>query len=344
MNSLVEFLNGYGQRAAQFAWPMLWQSSVLIALLFTFDFLLRRRMRPALRYACWLLVLVKLVLPPALAFPTSLGWWLRSRAPARTMPQIRPLVVTYGPIRSQPAPPISLIKPAPKTPLSVAAASLLLSFAANSCLLLLLLLRWRQVARVTRNAAPAPAWLDGLLEEKPAKLCVRTTSQPLSPAVCGLFRPVILIPHSMVERLSPTQLRAILLHELIHLRRGDLWVNWAQTILQLLYWWHPLLWLANARIRALREEAVDDAVMVALRHEADSYAPTLLQVAKLALHRPLATLGLVGILESHSGLRRRIERLLDFRPPARSGLTLASALTVAALGAVALHNCPGIST
>jgi Flp pilus assembly secretin CpaC len=154
--------------------------------------------------------------------------------------------------------------------------------------------------------------------------------------VCGLFRPVILLPRALAERLPPKQLRAVLLHELLHLRRGDVWVNCAQALLQIAYWWHPLLWLANARIRRLRQEAVDDAVMLALNKDADAYAPTLLEVAKLALHRPLASLGLVGILESRSSLRQRIERLVDFHPPRRAGLTLGSGVALFGFAALAL--------
>ena len=126
------------------------------------------------------------------------------------------------------------------------------------------------------------------------------------------------------------------MHELIHLRRGDLWLNLLQTLLQILYWWHPLLWLANARIRRTREEAVDDAVMLNLRDEAETYAPTLIEVAKLSLSPPLSTMGLVGILESQSSLARRIERLIDFHPPRKSGLTLGSLASVTAFAALAL--------
>jgi beta-lactamase regulating signal transducer with metallopeptidase domain len=147
---------------------------------------------------------------------------------------------------------------------------------------------------------------------------------------------VILLPRSLADHLPPVQLRAVLLHELVHLRRGDVWINCLQALVQILYWWHPLLWLANARIRRVREEAVDDAVMLALNEDADTYAPTLLEVAKLSLRRPLASLGLVGILESRSSLRQRIERLLDFRPPRKAGLTLGSALAVLGFTAVAV--------
>jgi hypothetical protein len=134
---------------------------------------------------------------------------------------------------------------------------------------------------------------------------------------------VILLPRSLADHLPPAQLRAVLLHELVHLRRGDVWVNCLQALVQILYWWHPLLWLANARIRRVREDA-------------ETYAPTLLEVAKLSLRRPLASLGLVGILESRSSLRQRIERLLDFHPPRRAGLTLGSALAVLGFAALAV--------
>ena len=76
--------------------------------------------------------------------------------------------------------------------------------------------------------------------------------------------------------------------------------------------------------------------MLALRDEAESYAPTLLEVAKLALNRPLASLGLVGILESRHALRQRIERLVDFHPPRKAGLTLVSLLGILAFTAIAV--------
>src|SRR6185437_10964194 len=114
----------------------------------------------------------------------------------------------------------------------------------------------------------------------------------------------------------------------------DAWINCVQMLLQIVYWWHPLVWFANARVRRLREEAVDDAVMCALNEEAEIYAPTLLEVAKLAFHRPLSSLGLVGILESRNALRQRIERLLNFATPRRAGLSVMSIIGIAAFSAL----------
>ncbi|HEX3890540.1 MAG TPA: hypothetical protein VHX90_06785, partial [Verrucomicrobiae bacterium] len=66
MNPLIETLNLLGQQFLNFAWPMLWQSSLLITIIFILDFLLRRKIRASIRYALWLIVLVKLILPPSL--------------------------------------------------------------------------------------------------------------------------------------------------------------------------------------------------------------------------------------------------------------------------------------
>src|ERR1019366_5146440 len=218
---------------------------------------------------------------------------------------------------------------------------LVFSAAVSSALLAWLLARWWQITRHVRRAKPSDrlAALAGGAQEIVGikfNVPVKLTQNSMSPAVCGLFRPAILIPQALAENFSDEQLRAVLLHELIHLRRRDVWVNFSQALLQIFYWWHPLVWLANTRIRRVREEAVDDAVMLALRDKAESYASTLLEVAKLALNRPLASLGLVGILESRHALRQRIERLVDFRAPRHAGLTLVSLLGILAFTAVAV--------
>jgi len=338
MNLLIETLNLWADHAIRFAWPMLWQSSLLIGVLFALDLLLRRRLRPAVRYALWLVVLVKLLLPPSLAFPTSAGWWLRPGkvAPARSRPTA--VVVTYDatptPVLPTAATPALAVPSRPR--LTPAAWVFVGMVGVGLALLAWMLARWRLVAREARRAAVAPGWVNKILPELPHPARLRLTDYPQSPAVCGLFRPVILLPRSLVEQLAPAQLRAVLLHELFHLRRCDVWVNCAQALLQIVYWWHPLLWFANARIRRAREEAVDDAVMLALNDDAETYAPTLLEVAKLALHRPLASLGLVGILESRSSLRQRIERLMDFRPPRQAGLGAAALVGVLGFAALAV--------
>ena len=350
MNSLIKTLNEWGGRFLDFAGPMFWQAGLLIVALLAFDFLFRHKVRASVRYALWLVVLVKLILPPALALPTSPAWWLHSNQLAiSAKPIIKNYTVSYDP---SPLPDNSLktlTAFVPPNPVMTWAAWLLvLSAVVSAVLFVWLLVRWWQITRQVSRAKTSgrltaivaeARLLAGVCGEPPVKL----TANTMSPAVCGLFRPAILIPESLAEHFSEEQMRAVLLHELIHLRRRDVWLNFWQSLLQIVYWWHPLVWVANARIRRVREEAVDDAVMLALAGEAETYAPTLLEVAKLALNRPLASLGLVGILESRSALRERIERLVDFRAPRQAGLTLVSIFGVLAFSAVAvpMGGAPG---
>jgi len=347
MNTAIEAFNAFAPGLFKsFVWPMLWQSSLLIALVFGLDLALRRKLRASVRYALWLVVLVKLLLPPSLALPTGLGWWARPSTPLPdAVRSPAPVVVTYGPVIAPPSPttqiaPLSI--PQPRATMSLGAWVILVWSGVSFSFLAFMLFHWRQVAQRAHDALPAHARFTECVDEARRAIGlrhgvrIRLIRGSMSPAVCGLFRPVILLPESLVSRLAPAQLRAVLLHELIHLRRGDIWVNCAQALLQIVYWWHPLLWLANARIRRVREEAVDDAVMLVLRDDANTYAATLLEVAKLAFHRPLSTLGLVGILESGTSLRQRIERLVDFHAPRKAGLTLVSAVSVLTFAAAAV--------
>ena len=343
MNPFIENLNQWGANFLSFAWPMLWQSSLIFTIVLALDFLLARRIRAAVRYALWLAVLVKLLLPPTLALPTGAAWWLTQSKPAPA-PVVRHFTVSYSD-----APPVEMdfaqqtvaLPAPPPVKLELTGWLLLAAIGVSGGLLLWLAVRWWHVVRMVRHATAAEEFSEALesarqLAGSRSAARLKIVEGTMSPAVCGLFRPVILLPRALAEKLSAAQLQAVLLHEIFHLRRRDVWVNCAQALLQIFYWWHPLLWVANARIRRVREEAVDDAVMLALRDEADGYAPTLLEVAKLALRRPLMSLGLVGIMESRSALRQRIERLVDFRAPRKAGLTFASLCGIFVFSAVAL--------
>src|ERR1035438_7633561 len=161
MNLITETLNLWADHALRFAWPMLWQSSLLIGLLFTLDLLLRRKVRPAVRYALWLVVLVKLSLPPSLAFPTSAGWWLRPAKVMSSKPRAPTVALTYGANEQPMMPGMStpgVITPPPPH-LSALGWAFVGTVGVSLGLLAWILARWRQVARDAHRAAAAPAWI-----------------------------------------------------------------------------------------------------------------------------------------------------------------------------------------
>ncbi len=81
------------------------------------------------------------------------------------------------------------------------------------------------------------------------------------PLVCGLFRPLLLLPNDFTQRFSAEQQQLIIAHELTHWRRGDLHANALAIALLVLFWFHPLCWLAYRAYRQDQELACDALVL-----------------------------------------------------------------------------------
>ena len=101
------------------------------------------------------------------------------------------------------------------------------------------------------------------------------------PAVIGFFRPIVLMPVRALTGLSPEQLEAVVAHELGHIKRFDVAVNFVQVIAETLFFFHPAVWWLNKRIRADREDCCDD-VAVAMSGGSVGYARALATMATLA--------------------------------------------------------------
>jgi beta-lactamase regulating signal transducer with metallopeptidase domain len=98
-----------------------------------------------------------------------------------------------------------------------------------------------------------------------------------------------------VPKLGSRHLRDVLFHELAHVKRHHLWVNLAQNIVHVLYFFIPFLWVASAVLRRLREEAADESVCETVAAGDQDYAQRLADVARLPLKHPNADLTLIGV-------------------------------------------------
>jgi beta-lactamase regulating signal transducer with metallopeptidase domain len=78
------------------------------------------------------------------------------------------------------------------------------------------------------------------------------------PMTYGVWKPVILIPAGLFFQLSPLQLEAIIAHELAHIKRYDFLVNLVQSILEVVFFFHPIFWWVNKTAKEQRENACDD--------------------------------------------------------------------------------------
>jgi len=371
MSGLISWLNSLGDVFILFTIRMLIQSSVLILILLLLDFVLRRRVRAVVRYWIWLLILAKLVLPPSLSAPTSLVSWIGGRLPETTIVSfvpdlpavvheaippaaLTPMEATPPPVGTNydsplqaaeriPAPPTSSAAPVQPVVLPTWQALILLAWMVAVILMVVLLIqRVFFIRGLLAQSQEASDALGSLLEQCRRHMGVhhvagvRLTGLSASPSVCGLLRPTILMPEPMARQLETPQLRSVLFHELAHIQRGDLWINLLQTLLQIVYLYHPLLWWANARIRAIREQAVDEAVLAALGEDAEEYPRTLLSISRLAFGPPALSLRLLGVVESKRALTARI-RLMVNRPFCQDArLGLAGLIMVLVVGAALL--------
>ncbi|GAB2624176.1 M56 family metallopeptidase [Belliella aquatica] len=82
-----------------------------------------------------------------------------------------------------------------------------------------------------------------------------------SPVTYGVFKPVILIPAGLIFQLSPSQIEAIIAHELAHIKRYDYLVNLIQSAMEVIFFFHPAFWYINSIIKTEREHACDDAAI-----------------------------------------------------------------------------------
>lgn len=165
------------------------------------------------------------------------------------------------------------------------------------------------VSRVRRRSTPVGGGLMQHLESLKRRIGISRAVSLLqtklcdSPSVIGIFRPVVLLPVSVMTGLSEEQLTAILLHELAHIRRHDYLINLLQSIIETLLFYHPAVWWVSGQIRAEREYACDDMV-VRLGSHPVSYARALAELESLR-HTPK-----LAIAASHTNLTERVKRLL----------------------------------
>lgn len=158
---------------------------------------------------------------------------------------------------------------------------------------------------------------------------VRAVAGLTSPVLVGCLRPCVLIPADGVS-LS----REVWLHELAHLRRGDLrWLYLGQVTCAL-WWFHPLVWTARRRLERSAENVCDDLVVLWTQDPA-AYATQLLSFVPTMPGKAAWPWAGVAMADYRSELGRRIDRMLEPGHKPRVGIGrvgLASLLMGAALG------------
>ncbi|HEY4047645.1 MAG TPA: M56 family metallopeptidase [Acidobacteriaceae bacterium] len=140
----------------------------------------------------------------------------------------------------------------------------------------------------------------------PIAICL--SSRTDSPMLIGFFRPAIVIPEWLWQKLTPSEMSQVVMHELAHLERRDDWTNLLQKLFRALFPLNPALLLAERQLCWEREMACDDAVLDAAVAPRD-YATCLTSLAEKRLLRHAQSLA-PGAWRRRSELAERIHRIL----------------------------------
>lgn len=142
----------------------------------------------------------------------------------------------------------------------------------------------RCLRNATRTATPPPHWLRAEFERLRVdivpKIRVRilVTKANVGPALAGILRPRVILPQVIVEQCSRQDVTTILAHELMHVRRGDVWISLFETIARSIWWFHPLVRWACFVIGREAERCCDAEVIASQGISPARYARALLAV------------------------------------------------------------------
>jgi len=300
----------------------LWQSTLFAGVAWLVTMVLQRN-RAQARYWIWFTASAKFLIP--------FSWLVRLGA-------LMPNHASSAPIRTdwvatlqeftQPLTPTFAANVAVTTSATdhgyLAAAAMALWACGFAAVAICWLLRWMRV-RSLRKSARVISVSTRLLIPVP----VMVGTDLIEPGIFGVFRPVLLLPEGIRDRLTQTQLDAILAHEFCHVRRKDNLTATIHMAVQAIFWFHPLTWWIGARLVDERERACDEDVL-RLGCRPNDYAESILMICKLYLSSPLACVsGVTG-----ANLKQRMEAIMENR--VTFPLDFGRKLLLGAMGAAAL--------
>jgi bla regulator protein BlaR1 len=125
------------------------------------------------------------------------------------------------------------------------------------------------------------------------------------PVVIGYLKPLVIVPIGILTLIPYNQLEAILAHELAHIKRHDFLINILQSVVEILFFYHPVIYLISNRMRSERENCCDDFALDYCSNT--QYAKALANMENLRLRNPFPA---VAFVKQKENLLKRIQRIL----------------------------------
>lgn len=153
-----------------------------------------------------------------------------------------------------------------------------------------------------------------------------------APCLLGFFRPKIIISLESIDKLSMEEIKYIFLHELSHLKKKDILINWIIILVQVSYWFNPVIWYAFHKMKQDCEISCDENVLNYINpKESINYAQAILNLAKI-FSNSNSTLGVKAIVNK-SETKRRIMMISKFNKKSKRWSIAAITITLAVAGA-----------
>jgi bla regulator protein blaR1 len=274
----------------------LWQSTIFAGVVWVMTLALRNN-RARVRHGLWIAASCKFLIPLSLLI--ALGGRIEWRkAPVITQSNVFVISEVSEPFTAEVSPPfLATVPPAPSS-----LPAVLLGI--WTCGFLALAWKWgREWTRIHANVRTATPLDLGL------SVPARSSTARFEPGVFGVFRPILLLPEGIFDRLTPAQLKTVIAHELCHVRHRDNLVAAIHMFVETVFWFHPLVWWIGKRMVEERELACDEEVLRDLG-EPKAYAEGILNVCKLYVESPLEC---VSGVSGGSNLKKRIEAIMSNR-------------------------------
>lgn len=192
--------------------------------------------------------------------------------------------------------------------------------------------------RIKLSATDAiPDWLDelfGQLKQQVGRVghvSLRTADAVAVPMVYGFLRPVVLLPISAVSGLSEESLKVILVHELAHVRRGDLWFSFVERLIEAFFFFHPAVWWLLRVLQTEREVCCDAIAAEVVGQRLDVAAALVNSVEAISSVRS-GNIGNVALAAGGGDLEDRVERLVDPAKTPKLSVTVSSLILLSGIG------------
>ena len=323
----------------QWMFDMSWQVSILIVIVGAFCFFYKKS-SSRIFYYLWLIVFIKLITPPQIGHNYSISSLIhnlniKSSQQSQMGSSIQsnfknPAQISTDFVINKKMPvPDAIVTVSPKSaediksptlkipPISYQQLFLILWALGIVVILLRTFISLNKFHRLLFTIGQkTPQWLMENLASLSKEIGLRRTPEcyilPEWNSLCvfGWFKPKLIIPDDLLKKLTQEQFQMAIYHELFHIKRRDIIMNGVQSLIQMIYWFHPLVWIASREIRHHREMIVDESVVNTFDSlPPKSYEETILTLSENNNINPVPAV--VGIFEPRSYIFRRIVHLLE---------------------------------